>query len=439
MKKILILFSLLVANVFAFSQAHFNTVLAGSSTGTAVASAALEVRSTSKGMLTPRMSEAQMLAISSPANALLVYNTTASSFYYYDLPTTTWVQLRAVSEPANQVVFGTGIGVKSSPLFVYDTSAYLNVYDARVGMPVFSLGLDTSSGFEFSTGGNYYPRIYTEQNSNVATIYNNGETSIIDTLGQPWFICHPAVRTIGIGDMGGNYNNIKLLVDIDYSRMHAILSPSTDLFLIGDTVTPQFLAYGNLNRDGIVSLQNFGDLYNHEISTYNGYHLLQNINLKDTGLLRFSVQPKLTTTLHGQLNYGFANYKTGTTNVTNLYCARAITPGNYEVMNYIMAEYDTLTGQSRCVMDVRPDSATTGKDRQLILDANSVRLVVESATKFTVDTNGIVTFGSLDSVTAYALTPSNGSKVYCNDCSGNGITGRFISYIGGAWRRESFN
>lgn len=48
------------------------------------ASSLLEVRSTSKGVLIPRMTQTQMNAISNPADGLLVYNTTASALYFYN-------------------------------------------------------------------------------------------------------------------------------------------------------------------------------------------------------------------------------------------------------------------------------------------------------------------------------------------------------------------
>lgn len=57
------------------------------------ASSALEIQSTTQGLLTPRMSSTERLAISSPANGLLVYDTSLSSFYYYDTPTTTWIKI----------------------------------------------------------------------------------------------------------------------------------------------------------------------------------------------------------------------------------------------------------------------------------------------------------------------------------------------------------
>lgn len=49
-------------------------------------------------------------------------------------------------------------------------------------------------------------------------------------------------------------------------------------------------------------------------------------------------------------------------------------------------------------------------------------------------------FASLDSVSIYlAGTPPNGRTFYCTDCSGDGLTGRIVSYIAGAWRRLKFD
>lgn len=57
----------------------------GIGTNSPNASAALDVTSTNSGMLTPRMTEAQKLAIASPATGLLIYQTdNASGFWFYN-------------------------------------------------------------------------------------------------------------------------------------------------------------------------------------------------------------------------------------------------------------------------------------------------------------------------------------------------------------------
>ncbi|MEO1808257.1 MAG: hypothetical protein AAFU33_25815 [Bacteroidota bacterium] len=48
------------------------------------ASAILDVASTSKGMLIPRMSSAQRQGITSPATGLMVYDTGTDSFWFFD-------------------------------------------------------------------------------------------------------------------------------------------------------------------------------------------------------------------------------------------------------------------------------------------------------------------------------------------------------------------
>lgn len=47
-------------------------------------SAMLDVKSTSKGLLAPRMSAAQMQAIHAPVAGLLVYNTSSQAFFNFN-------------------------------------------------------------------------------------------------------------------------------------------------------------------------------------------------------------------------------------------------------------------------------------------------------------------------------------------------------------------
>jgi hypothetical protein len=56
-------------------------------------SAILDVKSTTKGMLVPRMNTTQRANITSPANGLLVYDLTTESFWFYQ--NSNWTELRA--------------------------------------------------------------------------------------------------------------------------------------------------------------------------------------------------------------------------------------------------------------------------------------------------------------------------------------------------------
>jgi uncharacterized protein (TIGR02145 family) len=79
MKKIL-LSALLFCSLITNAQVGI-----GVSVANIEPSAQLEVKSTNKGLLTPRMNEAQKNAIDNPATGLLVYQTDGTSgFYYYD-------------------------------------------------------------------------------------------------------------------------------------------------------------------------------------------------------------------------------------------------------------------------------------------------------------------------------------------------------------------
>lgn len=78
MKYLKLLFVTLLCNSFSFAQVGVNTTSID-------ASAALDIQygSTPKGLLTPRMTTVQKLAIASPADGLIVYDTDLKSFYHY--------------------------------------------------------------------------------------------------------------------------------------------------------------------------------------------------------------------------------------------------------------------------------------------------------------------------------------------------------------------
>jgi len=85
MKRILYLAILCVISISFSSNLWAQGVAINNDGSTANISAMLDVKSTDKGMLIPRMSSAQRIAISNPATGLLVYQTDSpEGFYYYD-------------------------------------------------------------------------------------------------------------------------------------------------------------------------------------------------------------------------------------------------------------------------------------------------------------------------------------------------------------------
>ncbi|HWB62529.1 MAG TPA: collagen-like protein [Chitinophagales bacterium] len=88
MRKLSFLFPILV---FGLSVSAQNNV--GIGTPTPDASAIVEMQSTAKGMLIPRMTTAERTAIASPANALMVFDTDQNCFYFYSSAGSQWVSL----------------------------------------------------------------------------------------------------------------------------------------------------------------------------------------------------------------------------------------------------------------------------------------------------------------------------------------------------------
>jgi hypothetical protein len=84
MKNFLLLF--LILPIFGYSQVGIGTT-------TPDLTAMLDVTSTTKGVLTPRLTSAQRLAIGSPAQSLLVYDTDASLYYYFSSSNNAWTAI----------------------------------------------------------------------------------------------------------------------------------------------------------------------------------------------------------------------------------------------------------------------------------------------------------------------------------------------------------
>ena len=98
MRKItLIAFMLFTA--FSYAQVGINTNIPN-------ASSALEIESTTGGILIPRLTQTQRDAILAPATGLMIYQTNQTSgFYFYD--GSVWTKIDGVAGPQGEGILNT--------------------------------------------------------------------------------------------------------------------------------------------------------------------------------------------------------------------------------------------------------------------------------------------------------------------------------------------
>ncbi|MFD2824669.1 hypothetical protein ACFS5M_13385 [Lacinutrix iliipiscaria] len=96
-------------------------------------SAMLDISSTDKGLLVPRMTSAQRTSISSPAEGLLVFDTDENAFYfYYDASWTKLISENSVSDSTGWADYADGTYTSASPLSLTSSNKITLPNDASV-------------------------------------------------------------------------------------------------------------------------------------------------------------------------------------------------------------------------------------------------------------------------------------------------------------------
>jgi hypothetical protein len=129
MKKLFII----ILSISPFLQCYAQNIGINATGVTPHPSAMLDVSATDKGMLVPRMTSAQRIAISSPAKGLLVFDNDVSSFWFFN--GTVWTELSAGS---------------STNFWAPNGSDISNINSGKVGIgtaaPISKLSVQTPTG-----------------------------------------------------------------------------------------------------------------------------------------------------------------------------------------------------------------------------------------------------------------------------------------------------
>ena len=195
-------FKLKITIILLIALTSFNSLVVaqvGIGTLSPDASAMLEVNSTEKGMLAPRMTSAQRIAISNPAKGLLVFDTDINVFYFYD--GTNWTALKAeikrsnyklvkdISDLADELVSGGGSKYLLNENYLYEINGSIN-FDFPVDLNgAYISGRDTGedalindSGTTFfsgSKGGHFKDVVIRGNNQQVFNISGSGSENLI--------------------------------------------------------------------------------------------------------------------------------------------------------------------------------------------------------------------------------------------------------------------
>jgi trimeric autotransporter adhesin len=192
MKTLLALFAILTS--FAASAQSIEINANG---GTANASAILDLKSTTKGFLLPRMTNAQMLAIPSPAQGLLAFCTdcgTNGDYYFYK--GSAWVALGSTTVSVSTTVGSVSDNADEKGATI--TNGVLNLAPANATNPgIVTKTAQTIAGVKtFSNGivGNVTGNITGNVTGNAATVTTNANlTGVVTSNGNVTSIANGAI------------------------------------------------------------------------------------------------------------------------------------------------------------------------------------------------------------------------------------------------------
>lgn len=193
-----------------------------------VSSAMLDIKSTTGGLLIPRMTQGEMTSINNPANGLQVFCTTDNKLYIFLSSINRWKEIEfGVGELLLPATYSIGGGSSCMNTVVKGTytpdvpltfSSFITIQVDVSTTGTYSVTTNTVNGYSFSASGEFSitgtqtinlmgsgtPAI-AQTDQFTATASNNGGTCTFDIL--VWVSC-PGLPTIIYGDQ--TYNTIQI-------------------------------------------------------------------------------------------------------------------------------------------------------------------------------------------------------------------------------------
>ena len=200
----------------------------GFGTSTPASSSILDLTSTTKGLLTPRMTTGQRDLISSPSVGLFIYNTSTSFFNYWD--GSTWIQVDSStggdvsgSGTTNYAVMWTdgGNSVIGNSTWYYSTNDYLPVTTgSNIGDATHRIGtIFMASVFDYANNLSFY-----NGTSTTMTLETSGYFNV--ALGNITLGVHTAAPTVPAIFMGATPS----------ATNYALAYNGGNVYINGDTV-----------------------------------------------------------------------------------------------------------------------------------------------------------------------------------------------------------
>lgn len=222
---VLVPFFILISGYYSFSQVGIGTTNPN-------ATSMLDISSTTRGMLTPRMTTIERNAITSPAHGLLVFDTDENGFYYYN--STAWVPISS----------NTGALEQRTNFKLIQAEADLSDELANGGGSTYML--DTNTYYEVN--GTISLAAPIDLNNAYIGGLDANEDVLVNTSGH-----------IFSGSTGGSIRNLTLV------------APSSSIFNISANPAEIFVFQNSIvvNSNSLGSLSNFGVVFMNIINIVN--------------------------------------------------------------------------------------------------------------------------------------------------------------------------